>query len=125
MVYVWYDEAKNITPEMMEAIKRSPSSREFRQEYMNKISDMDLPKPPPRKLSVDPNNEDFHPCYLRVGVRIDGEERNDILFYDLDMLAYMTTDHTSHLATEIDPYWRWEPNRQQRRAEERWEAKHG
>lgn len=79
---------------------------------------------PPSRLSLDPNSEDFHPCYVRVGLRIDGEERNDIAFYDLANLSYKTQQDTSHLATSIEPYWRYLPSRQQRRAEERWERKH-
>jgi hypothetical protein len=84
----------------------------------------DDPNAPPRKLSIDPNSPYFHPCYVRVGVRVDGEERNNIEYYDLDQSSYMTTDKSSHLAKEIEPYWRWEANRQQRRMEERWAAKH-
>lgn len=79
--------------------------------------------PPPRKLSIDPNSSDFHSCYVRVGVKIDGVERKDLQFYDMDQMSYMTTAKTSHLAKSIEPYWRYFPSRQQRRAEERWERK--
>jgi hypothetical protein len=79
---------------------------------------------PPRKLAIDANSPHYHPCYTRVGVRVDGVERNDIAFYDLDMKSYMTTDKTSHLAESIEPYWRFNPSRQHRRAEARWELKH-
>lgn len=88
------------------------------------IIDDPLIHPPPRKLSLDPNDPHFHPCYTRVGVRVDGEERNDIAFYDMDMLAYKTNRDTSHLAESIEPYWRYPPSRQVRRAEEAWERKH-
>ncbi|MAS67360.1 MAG: hypothetical protein CMK82_11270 [Pseudomonadales bacterium] len=77
----------------------------------------------PRRLSLEPNSPDFHPSYVRVGLRIDGKERNDIQFYDADKLEYMTTARTSHLATSIEPYWRFAESRQQRRARERWEGK--
>lgn len=77
----------------------------------------------PRRLSIDPNSPDFHPSYVRVGVRVDGEERNNLQWYDADRLEYMTTDKTSHLATSIEPYWRFPESRQQRRARERWEGK--
>lgn len=80
--------------------------------------------PPRRRLSIDPNSPDFHPSYVRVGVRVDGVERNDLQFYDMDQMSYMTTAKSSHLAESIDPYWRYMPSRQQRRAEERWEGKH-
>jgi hypothetical protein len=78
---------------------------------------------PPSRLSIDPNSPDFHPSYTRVGVRVDGKERNDLQWYDVKRLEYMTTDKTSHLATSIEPYWRFVESRQQRRARERWEGK--
>jgi len=77
----------------------------------------------PTRLSLDPSSPDFHPSYMRVGLRIDGEERNDIQFYDSRTCEYMTTSKTSHLATSIEPYWRFAESRQQRRARERWEEK--
>jgi hypothetical protein len=78
---------------------------------------------PPSHLSIDPNSPDFHPSYVRVGVRVDGKERNDLQWYDVKRLEYMTTDKTSHLAESIEPYWRFAESRQQRRARERWEGK--
>ena len=77
----------------------------------------------PMRLSLDPNSPDFHPSYMRVGLRIDGKERNDIQFYDVKRLEYMTTALSSHSASSIEPYWRYDENRQQRRARERWEGK--
>ncbi len=79
---------------------------------------------PPRRLSIDINSPDYHPSYVRVGVRVDGKERNDLQWYDVDKLEYMTTAKTSHLAESIEPYWRYVESRQQRRARERWEGKH-
>lgn len=79
--------------------------------------------PPPRRLSIDPNSPDFNPCYVRVGVKVDGVDRNDLQWYDQDRLEYMTTAKTSHLAETLEPYWRYIPSRQQRRAEERWKEK--
>ena len=91
--------------------------KEFRQRYEAEF----VPDPaPPQRLSLDPNSEDFHPCYVRVGVKVDGVDRNDLQFYDAKRLEYMTTDKTSHLATSIEPFWRYFPSRQQRRAEARW-----
>lgn len=81
-------------------------------------------RPPPRRLSIELHNPDYHPCFTRVGVRIDGKERNDIAYYNMDDMSYMTTDSTSHLATKLEPYWRYQPSRQQRRHEEAWERKH-
>lgn len=77
----------------------------------------------PLRLSIDPNSPDFHPCYVRVGVRVDGKERNDLQFYDVNRKEYMTTAKTSHLAESIEPYWRYMPSRQQRRAEERYKGR--
>jgi hypothetical protein len=79
---------------------------------------------PPARLSIDPNSPDFHPCYQRVGVRVNGEERNNIQWYDVSRNEYMTTDKTSHLATTIEPYWRFQPSRQVRRAEEAYSRRH-
>lgn len=78
---------------------------------------------PPGRLSIDPNSPDFHPCYTRVGVRVDGQERNDLQFYDVATMSYMTTAKTSHLAESIEPYWRRPELRNERRWRERWEAK--
>ncbi|HQZ42701.1 MAG TPA: DUF3297 family protein [Flavobacteriales bacterium] len=78
----------------------------------------------PTRLSVDPNSPDFHPCYVRVGVRVDGKERNDILSYDLKFLRYVTTSQEICFSELIEPYWRFAESRQQRRARERWEGKH-
>lgn len=78
---------------------------------------------PPRILAIEMSSPHFHPCYVRVGVRIDGEERNDIAYYNQDDLSYKTEHNTSHLAETIEPYWRYQPSRQQRRAEERYGRK--
>ena len=81
--------------------------------------------PPPRVLSSDPNSDDYHPSCLRVGLRIDGEERRDVMMYDCGTRIYMTTDKEAHMAQRsIEPYWRHVESRQQRRARERWEGKH-
>lgn len=77
---------------------------------------------PPRRLSIEMSSRYFHPCYVRVGVRIDGVERNDVGYYNQNDLSYMTEHKTSHLATSIEPYWRYLPSRQQRRAEERYKG---
>lgn len=84
---------------------------------------------PPRRLSNDPLHKDFHPSLGRVGLRIDGKERNDIRWYDADRLQFRTRDMKmedapAH-ALSIEPYWRFEESRQLRRRRERWEAKRG
>jgi hypothetical protein len=83
-----------------------------------------LPEGMPTRLSIDINSPDYHPCYVRVGVRVNGEERNDIQWYDIKRREYMTVDKTSHLAERIEPYWRYQPSRQVRRAEEAYSRKH-
>lgn len=84
---------------------------------------------PPRRLSNNPNEPDFHPSYLRVGVRVDGAECRDCSWYDADRCLYRTTSmgraDVPKIATVIEPYFRHPENRQQRRARERWESKHG
>ncbi len=80
---------------------------------------------PPQRLSSDPNHDDFHPSYARVGVTVDGQERNDIAWYDVR--GYYRTIHQGKkeqalLATTIEPFWRYPETRQQRRARERWEG---
>jgi hypothetical protein len=80
---------------------------------------------PPEILSLEANSPDFHPCYVRVGVRIDGVERDDIAYYNTKNLSYKTILNTSHAAVVIEPYWRYIPSRQHRRAEERWNKKKG
>ncbi len=76
---------------------------------------------PPRRLASDPNHADYRPDCMRVGVRINGEDRDDVLRYDVD--AQTAETKTKHLACVlIEPYWRYAENRQQRRARERWEA---
>jgi hypothetical protein len=86
-----------------------------------------IPEPendaPPLVLSLEPKSPDFHPCYVRVGVRIDGVERSDIAYYNCEDLSYKTEHNTSHLATTIEPYWRFIASRQQRRAESRFRTK--
>lgn len=90
--------------------------RKFREKYDCEV----IVNNPPSRLSIDPNSPDFHPCFVRVGVRVDGIERNDLQWYDVKRLEYMTTAKTSHLAVSIEPYWRYDASRQQRRAEERY-----
>lgn len=86
------------------------------------------PETPPSRLSSDPNHADFHPSYLRVGVRIDGEPRQDVIWYDAPGRRFLTTatgrKATPLFALTITPFWRWTESRQERRARERWEGKH-
>lgn len=83
----------------------------------------------PLSLSSDRNSAFYDPRCLRVGVRIDGKERTDITEYHVRLGEYrvqgMNRSMPPLLAGNIEPYWRYEESRQQRRARERWEAKHG
>lgn len=110
------DEVAKIDPKAFELLT-SGDPDELRKQYMQ---EPDLPTPPPRILSNESKSPHFHPCYTRVGVRIDGVDRNDISYYNMDDRSYKTAKNTSHLATAIEPYWRYSASRQQRRAEERW-----
>lgn len=78
---------------------------------------------PPRALSNNVTHRDFHPSYLRVGVRIDGVERNDIRWYDVAAGLASTTGGVMLKSEAIEPYWRYPESRQMRRARERWEGK--
>lgn len=89
-----------------------------------------IPRPdaaPPQRLSNDPNHPDFHPSYNRVGVRIDGAERRDCIWYNAPAGRYLTLGtgrNGARLeAQSIEPFWRWAESRQERRARERWEGK--
>lgn len=88
------------------------------------VTPTDPAGPPPRALSNNVNHRDFHPSYMRVGVRIDGVERKDLKWYDVRAGLAATTDGVMLKSDTIEPFWRYPENRQQRRARERWEAKH-
>ena len=75
--------------------------------------------PPPQALSNHVNHRDFHPSYMRVGVRIDGVERKDLKWYDVRAGLAATTDGVMLKSETIEPFWRYPENRQQRRARER------
>ena len=119
---------KTYAAELASHAARAKVTDEQREEFRKKLSDQtvtidEAADIPPGRLSIDPNSPDFHPSYVRVGVLVDGVERNDLQFYDVKRLEYMTTAKTSHLAESIEPYWRFAESRQQRRARERWEGK--
>lgn len=81
--------------------------------------------PPPRRLSLRPNHKDFHPSYQRVGVRVDGVERTDLEWYDVEQRMFKRLGmYQNEHAENIEPYWRYPETRQMRRARQRWEAKH-
>lgn len=80
--------------------------------------------PPPRALSNTPTHKDFHPSYMRVGLRINGNEATNVKWYDMDMGRFSTTDGRMFKSDQIEPYWRFTESRQMRRARERWEGKH-
>ncbi|MEO5586081.1 MAG: hypothetical protein ABIQ81_00140 [Novosphingobium sp.] len=86
---------------------------------------MGYPETPPARLSSDPAHPDFHPSYRRVGVRIDGVERTDVKRYDVAGGVFVAGFVPQVVAGAIEPYWRWEESRQERRARERWDASHG
>jgi hypothetical protein len=90
---------------------------------------MTRPEQPPKRVSTNPNHKDFYPWFQQIGVKIDGEEVTNISFYDVDMntaTRYFPASKRREVLkmVEVEPFWREAENRQQRRARERWEAKH-
>jgi hypothetical protein len=79
------------------------------------------PSDVPRKLSNDPLHKDFRPDFMRVGVRIDGVERNYVAWYDIDAGVYQRigSDETYYTG-KIEPFWRSPETRQDRRLLKRW-----
>jgi hypothetical protein len=84
--------------------------------------DADLP--PPRRLTSVPGKPHYHPSCLRVGVRVNGAERSDLIEYDQDA-GTAKTRNDAVISGTIEPFWRYEESRQERRGRERWEQKHG
>jgi hypothetical protein len=85
----------------------------------------DMLDPPPTKLSIWPSHPDFHPSYARVGVILDGVERNDIQWYDLIGQVVRINKTNEMIVGLLQVYWRYPESRQQRRAREVWERKKG
>lgn len=107
-----------------EADLESLKGKEFVQVHVSELVEQVEPTLP-RRLTNVVTHPDYHPSFMRVGVRVDGEERNDIYWYDLDQMRYATNAKlTPAIAGLIDPYWRYPETRQQRRARERWERSH-
>ena len=80
--------------------------------------------PFPKKLSIWLSHPDYHPSFPRIGVCIDGVERNDIQWYDLDRkLARVNKTNQLLWDIEIKLFWRYPETRQIRRAREAWEKK--
>lgn len=77
---------------------------------------------PPRELSNRGDHRAFRPDFMRVGVCIDGVDRRDITYYNVDLSEYAVVGKQNQLyaATTIEPYWRHAANRQERRLMERW-----
>lgn len=76
----------------------------------------------PVRLSLVSSNKNFRPDYMRVGVRFDGVERNDVQSYDAEA-GWIETIKREVLYGVIEPFWRYPETRQQRRARQRWESK--
>jgi hypothetical protein len=78
--------------------------------------------PVPQRLSLKLESKDYHPCYVRVGVLLDGVERKDVASYDVALGQLVTLKH-GVMNGVVTPFWRYPETRQQRRARESWEAK--
>lgn len=93
-------------------------------------SDQYAPEPepkedtPPRKISSDIRSADYHPCCLRIGLKINGEVKNNVIAYDMDRGVVSYQGGLVVNADTIEPFWRYPETRQQRRARESWEKKH-
>lgn len=93
-----------------------------RQELVEQKTPPPDPAGPPRRLTNVVTHPDYHPSYMRVGVKVDGEDRNDIHWYDQDAGVYATNARLQPVKSGfIETYWRYPETRQQRRARERWE----
>lgn len=93
--------------------------------HAERIEEMVNTMIPPRRLSNEIGHPDYRPDFMRVGLLINGEERHDVNWYDVDRLRYDCIRVRDMPATSIEPYWRYPETRQLRRARERWERQHG
>lgn len=86
------------------------------------------PETPPARVSSDPNHPDFHPSARRIAVMVDGRPMGNVHWYDAPAGVFRITDdgRDGQLHSgQVTVYWRWEESRQERRARERWDSKHG
>lgn len=88
----------------------------------------DYPNTPPARVSSDPNHRDYHPSCSRIGVLVDGERRKDCCWYDAPGGFWRSIDDGRHGTPRpgaVTVFWLWQESRQERRARERWDSKHG
>ncbi|MCT2398510.1 DUF3297 family protein [Novosphingobium mangrovi (ex Huang et al. 2023)] len=85
---------------------------------------MGYPETPPERLSNDPTHPDYHPCLVRVGIRFDGSVRSDVCRYDIKRGLIVIRSGKMHFG-EVEPFWRWDESRQERRARERFDQTRG
>lgn len=88
----------------------------------------EYPHVPPPRVSSDPNHRDFHPSARRIGVIVNGERRKDCCWYDAPAGMWRSIDggrHGKPRPGQVVVFWLWQETRQERRARERWDAKHG
>jgi len=91
--------------------------------FVEKVQEAPAPDAPPRRLTNVVSHRDFHISFMRVGLRIDGEERNDVHWYDADRGLYsLVGPEVSIREGVVEPFWRYPESRQNRRQRERWEA---
>lgn len=116
------DETHNIVNEAGKVIGCFSGSTEALDEIFSDKYDEDM-LVPARALSSVPTDPTYHPNCLRVGVRFNGEERRDIIGYDMASSA-ITIQGGDKLFGTIEPFWRYPESRQERRRREAWEANH-
>lgn len=85
------------------------------------------PHVPPPRVSSDPNHPDYHPSCRRIGVMVDGVRKTDCCWYDAPGGFWRSIDAPKGHPRpgQVVVFWLWTESRQERRARERWDAKHG
>lgn len=83
---------------------------------------MSYPETPPNSLSGKKLHR--HPSVGRIGIRLDGAERTDVVFYDMER-GVIETNAGETLFGKVEAFWRWPESRQERRRRERWDVEHG
>lgn len=116
------DETHNIVNEAGKVIGSFSGSTEALDEIFSDKYDEDI-LVPARALSSVPTDPTYHPNCLRVGVRFNGEERSDIIGYDVGS-STITVQGGTVLFGEVEPFWRYSESRQERRRREAWEDNH-
>lgn len=85
------------------------------------------PHVPPARVSGDPNHPDYHPSCARIGVLVDGAAMPGVHWYDAQAGRFRIVSEGRKGPVhegQVTVFWKWQESRQERRARERWDAKH-